>query len=71
MNKFLQWIDEMGQVEIARRLGVTKQSVNFWRHKKCRPSIKPDNGVSMVQRIIEASNGRLTREDIRPDVYED
>ncbi len=71
MNKFIRFIDEVGQANLAKQLGISKQAVNYWRHGIYMPNTNSEDGPSMVQRIIELSEGKLTREDIRPDLYGD
>lgn len=50
---------------LANRIGVSRGSVAHWLYGRRKVSVK------LVKKIIELSEGELTREDIRPDVYKD
>lgn len=63
MDKFKAYIEQVSQTQLAELLGVTKQAVNHWATGRYRPSLPT------MRRIIELSDGELSREDIRPDIY--
>ena len=63
LSRWEQWIEDQGQTEIARRLGVHRSAVHNWRHGKAQP------GWKMVHRIVRISDGWLKAKDIRPDIY--
>ena len=64
MEKFVAYINQVGEAKLAALLGITRQAVNHWKMGKNRPS------VTMVKRLVRLSGGQLRRADIRPDVYE-
>ena len=64
MDKFIQYIDSIGQTELARKMGVSRSAVWNWRHGRACPD------WHMAKRIAEESGGVLKPEEIRPDIYE-
>jgi TorA maturation chaperone TorD len=52
-----------GQAKLARILGVTQPNVWHWLHKSERVP------GEYVLKIEEATGGRITRHDLRPDLY--
>lgn len=57
---FSEWIDKRGltRAEAAALLGVTPTTITLWYHGKHRPNAR------MTTRIYEASNGRVTVNDL-------
>lgn len=56
-------IDEVGGVcQLAKAVGVTQPAVSNW---KIRGRVPAEHCV----RIEEASKGRVTRYDLRPDIF--
>ena len=52
-----------GQVKAAKKIGVTQQAVCKWINEKM-----PISANSAV-RIEKATNGAVTRAEIRPDIF--
>ena len=63
MDIFYEFIDHIGQAEIARRLGVSRSAVHNWRHGKSEPSWES------ARELARISDGYLTAHDIRPDIF--
>lgn len=60
----LKIVKKMGSMaELARQLGVSRGSVNDW--VKGRRKIP----ARLVKKIVNLSDGELTEEDLRPDVF--
>jgi DNA-binding transcriptional regulator YdaS (Cro superfamily) len=55
--------EEVSQAELARRLGVTQGMVWQWLKGVRRVS------AEKVLALEEATNGKVTRHEIRPDIY--
>lgn len=53
----------MTVADLARELGFPHEIVRLWVRGDRRP--KPEN----VNRIIEATGGKVTRSGLRPDLY--
>lgn len=53
--------DLVGPANLARLLGVTPQAINEWKKKK-RPI-----PLDRCTQIEQATNGAVTRKDLRPD----
>ena len=63
MDIFYEFIDSVGQTEIARKLGVTRSAVHNWRNGKARPS------WDKARELAKISDGYLEAHDIRPDIF--
>jgi len=53
-----------GIVALAKKLGVSQQQISLWQR---------GNGVIQAERALmieAATNGEITRKDLRPDLYE-
>lgn len=63
MNVYRKLVAIFGsQTELARQLGVTRSCVNKWVHRQRIPP-------HYVIRIEKASEGQITRWEMRPDLY--
>jgi len=51
------------QSELARRCGIKQQNVYNWLHRNKRVS------VQHVLKVEAATNGLVTRHELRPDIY--
>ena len=56
--------DVGGYVVIAKKLGLTPQAVYFWAKIDKVPA-------KWIQQLSKMTNGRITKEQIRPDLYAD
>lgn len=52
-----------GQTVLARVCGIKPQTINVWRKKFGRAP------AERVLQIEKAVNGRVSRHDLRPDIY--
>lgn len=53
------------QTALARELGVSKQAVNSWLKKRNKLSIE------MAIRIEKITKNNISRQDLRPDIFQD
>lgn len=56
-------IRQVGMAEMARRAGVTVQAVWQWQHRSKR--LPPYRAIQ----IEEATGGRVTKHQLRPDIF--
>lgn len=56
MSKLREAIDTIGPVEIARRMGIKYQTVQYWREAPPRPKYWPG--------IVQATDGKVTQADL-------
>lgn len=52
-----------GQSELARKCGISQQKISYWLRKAKRV---PAEHVISIER---ATGGRVTRHELRPDIY--
>lgn len=57
-DKFGLYIDSIGQSELARRMGVSRQAVWKWRRQVDTPS------TAMARQLVRQSGGFLTLDDV-------
>lgn len=62
VERLIQAMGTGGQSKLARRLGVTYQAVQQWVYSGHVPA-------SRVIACEVASDGKVTRHDLRPDLY--
>ena len=65
MTKLQSYINEVGQTEIARQLGISRAAVNHWMTGHHKPSWE------MCHELERISGGYLKRYEIRPDIFGD
>jgi DNA-binding transcriptional regulator YdaS (Cro superfamily) len=60
----LKIVKKVGSVsEVARAIGVSRQSVSMWLH--CKRTVS----ATAVKKLVEISEGEVTEEELRPDVF--
>ena len=63
MNEFTQLQIEFGTLgNVASKLGITETAVYGWVYKKRIP-------IKHIRKLEELSEGRLTKEMLRPDLF--
>ena len=63
MDKLITYIVTHSEADLAKRIGVSKQSVNLWKLGHTRPS--PQRALD----IERATEGAVTRHDLYPDLW--
>lgn len=66
METFKKFVDEVGQAEAARRLGITQGMISHIVTGRKR--VSPKRALE-IERRFKRTKWKITRADLRPDIY--
>ncbi len=61
--KLADYLKGKKQADFAAKVGVTQGMISHWLAGRCRVT------AEMAQVIEKATRGKITRHDLRPDIY--